>query len=218
MRWRAVFSAVLFLAAPTAEADPILREWISKQAGIRSLRADFEQTRRLPALRIPLKKNGTVWLDSRSRFRWQAGDPPELMAIGSPEQILLIDPTKKRARILKNGAEAGPIRFDMIRLPFAKSYEDFETAFEVQELTQNGPLVDVAMIPKDPRLAAGVKSIRVVFRRGDGVVEQLDLELRDGGQISTVMKSVELNPKLAPEIFDFDLEGFAIDDQSGAER
>jgi outer membrane lipoprotein-sorting protein len=218
MRWRAVFSAVLFLAAPTAEADPILREWISKQAGIRSLRADFEQTRRLPALRIPLKKNGTVWLDSRSRFRWQAGDPPELMAIGSPEQILLIDPKKKRARILKNGAEAGPIRFDMIRLPFAKSYEDFETAFEVQELTQNGPLVDVAMIPKDPRLAAGVKSIRVVFRRGDGVVEQLDLELRDGGQISTVMKSVELNPKLAPEIFDFDLEGFAIDDQSGAER
>ena len=218
MRWRAVFSAVLFLAAPTAEADPILREWISKQAGIRSLRADFEQTRRLPALRIPLKKNGTVWLDSRSRFRWQAGDPPELMAIGSPEQILLIDPKKKRARILKNGAEAGPIRFDMIRLPFAKSYEDFEKAFEVQELTENGPLVDVAMIPKDPRLAAGVKSIRVVFRRGDGVVEQLDLELRDGGQISTLMKSVELNPKLAPGIFDFDLESFAIDDQSGAER
>jgi len=218
MRWWAVFCAVFFLAAATAEANPILREWISKQAGIRSLRADFEQTRRLPALRIPLKKNGTVWLDSRSQFRWQAGDPPELLAIGSPEQILLVDPKKKRARILKNGAEAGPIRFDMIRLPFAKSYEDFEKAFEVQELTENGPLVEVAMTPKDPRLAAGVKSVRVVFRRDDGVVERLDLDLRDGGQISTMMKSVELNPKLAPEIFHFDLAGFAIDDRSGEER
>jgi outer membrane lipoprotein-sorting protein len=215
MRLWAVLSAVWLLVAMEAQSHPILRDWISKQSDLRSLRAEFEQTRRLPALRLPLKRTGTVWLDSQSRFRWQVGDPAELIAIGSPDRILLVDPKKKRARILSNGVAAGPLRFDMIRLPFAKSYEEFEKAFEVLELRENGPRVDVSMKPKDPSLAAGVKSIRVVFKKSDGMVELLELDLRDGGQITTVMKAVESNPVLAPEIFDFDLAGFAIDDRSG---
>lgn len=217
MRFLSLLIAALLLASIEAKADPILREWISKQSGIRSLRADFEQTRRLPAIRLPLRKNGTVWLDAESRFRWQAGDPPELLAIGTPQQILLVDPPKKRARILKNGSGAGPLRFDMIRLPFAKSFEDFEAAFEVLELSKKEDLVDVLMKPRDPRLAEGVKTIRAVFRSGDGIVELLELNLRDGGQISTVMKAVELNPSLPPQIFEFDLAGFSIDDRSAGE-
>lgn len=218
MKWPLFVLALWLSSAALSKADPVLREWIAKQSGLRSLRADFEQTRRLPALRLPLRKNGTVWLDSQSRFRWQAGDPPELLAIGSPGQLLLIDPKKKRARILKNGAAAGPLRFDMIRLPFAKSFQEFEATFEVLELSQKENLVDVLMKPRDPGLAEGVRSIRAVFRSGDGIVELLELNLRDGGQISTVMKAVELNPGLPPQIFDFDLAGFSIDDRSGGDR
>ena len=218
MRWAALLLAATLWAAVDANADPLLREWIARQAEIRSLRAEFEQTRRLPALRLPLRKSGTVWLDSRSRFRWEAGNPPEIVAIGSPEQILLIDPRKKRVRILKAGAEAGALRFDMVRMPFAGSYEDFENAFEVLRLSPGESAVDVLMRPRDPELAAGVKSIRVVFRRSDGVVELFELELRDGGQISTVMTSVDVNPSLPRGIFEFDPAGYTIDDPQGGGR
>lgn len=218
MRWPALLLAAVLWAAIDANADPLLREWIAKQAGIRSLRAEFEQTRRLPALRLPLRKSGTVWLDSRSRFRWEAGDPPDLVAIGSSDQILLVDPKKKRARILKTGADAGALRFDAIRLPFAGTYEEFESAFEVLRLSAEESTVDVLMRPRDPGLAAGVKSIRVVFRRSDGVAELFELDLRDGGQISTVMKSVDVNPPLPRGLFEFDLAGYTIDDRGGGER
>lgn len=217
MRWAALLLAATLWAAVDANADPLLREWIARQAEIRSLRAEFEQTRRLPALRLPLRKSGTVWLDSRSRFRWQAGDPPELVAIGSPEQILLIDPRKKRARILKTGSAGGALRFDMVRLPFAESYKDFEDAFDVLGLSAEESTVDVLLRPKGPA-AAGVKSIRVVFRRSDGVVELFELDLRDGGQISTVMKSVDVNPALPRGLFEFDPAGYTIDDPQGGGR
>jgi outer membrane lipoprotein-sorting protein len=216
MSLRVILSAVLLLAMPAAQAEPILREWIERQADIRSLRADFEQTRRLPALRIPLKKSGSVWLDSRSQFRWQVGDPPELLAIRSADGLLLIEPKKKRARILKDDAEGGPLRFDAISLPFAKSYEDFTKRFQVLSLIERGDVVEVTMSAKDPQIAAGMKSLRIVFRRSSGVVESLELNLRDGSQIFTTMTHVEVNPRIPANLFDFDLEGFQIDDRSAA--
>jgi outer membrane lipoprotein-sorting protein len=216
MRLWAVLSAVWLLVAMEAQSHPILRDWISKQSDLRSLRAEFEQTRRLPALRLPLKRTGTVWLDSQSRFRWQVGDPPELIAIGSPDRILLVDPKKKRARILKDDAEGGPLRFDAISLPFAKSYEDFQKRFQVLSLIERGDVVEVTMAAKDPQIAAGMKSLRIVFRRSSGVVEFLELDLRDGSQISTTMTQVEVNPQIPANLFDFDLEGFQIDDRSAA--
>jgi len=208
---------VVFLAAMAlldAKADPLLREWIERQAGIRSLHADFEQTRRLPALRIPLKTTGTVWIDARGSFRWQVGDPPEVLAIRNKDGLLLIDPKKKRARILNEDSAAGPLRFDAIALPFAKSHADFEKRFEVLSLQERGELVETVLAPRDSRLAAGVKSLRVVFQRSTGIVQMFELNLRDGSQISTAMTRVETNPRLPDGVFEFDLTGFQIDDRS----
>lgn len=216
MRWGAALGVVLALAHGEAKAEPLLREWIDRQAEIRSLRADFEQTRRLPALRIPLKSSGTVWLDARGNFRWQVGDPPDLLAIRAGERLLVIDPKKKRARLLEEDAAAGPLRFDAIGLPFAKSYSDLEKRFTVLSLEERGELVEAALRPKEARLAADVKSLRVVFQRASGVVEIFELELRDGSQISTVMTHVEINPRLPAGVFEFDLSGFQIDDRSAA--
>ena len=91
---------LLLLATPLRAEDTqtILRDWISKQAAISSLRADFIQTRRLPALRIPLKKSGTVWFGTEGRFRWQVGDPAELLVLKSPNDFLVIEPKKSLAR------------------------------------------------------------------------------------------------------------------------
>jgi outer membrane lipoprotein-sorting protein len=216
MRWRAALWVVLALALAEAKAEPLLREWIARQAEIRSLHADFEQTRRLPALRIPLKSSGTLWLDARGSFRWQVGDPPELLAIRAGERLLVIDPKKKRARILEEDPAAGPLRLDAIGLPFASSYADLENRFAVLAVEERGELVEAVLKPKEARLAAGVKSVRVVFRRASGVVELFELELRDGSQISTAMSRVEINPRLPAGVFEFDLSGYQIDDRSAS--
>ena len=130
--------------------DAILRDWISKQAGIRTLRADFIQTRRLPALRIPLRKSGTVWFGAEGRFRWQVGDPVELLVLKSPGDFLVIEPKKFLARRLSASSAAARAMQDFPML-LAVSFEEFQRRFEVISLeTTPEPLIS-AFAPRTPK-------------------------------------------------------------------
>ena len=104
------------------DADSILQDWISKQSGICTLRADFIQTRRLPALRIPLKKSGSVWFGADGRFRWQVGNPVELLVLKSPNDFLVIEPKKSLARRLSASSAAARAMQDF-PMPLAVSFE-----------------------------------------------------------------------------------------------
>ena len=204
---------LLLLTAPIRAEDTqtILSDWISKQAAIRSLRADFIQTRRLPALRIPLKKSGTVWFGTEGRFRWQVGDPAELLVVKSPNDLLVIEPKKSLARRLSASSAASRV-FEELPMPFAVSLDEFQRRFEVVSLKNNAGQIDLLLRPKDPRLAEGMKSLRIRFDSSTGTVSLFEMVFRDGSEVSTEFTLIEQNPKLAPDLFQPDLSGLKIED------
>jgi outer membrane lipoprotein-sorting protein len=205
----------LLLAAPIRAEDTqtILRDWISKQAAIRSLRADFIQTRRLPALRIPLKKSGTVWFGTEGRFRWQVGDPAELLVLKSPNDFLVIEPKKSLARRFSASSSAARAMQEL-PMPIAISLDEFQRRFEVVSLKDNGGRMDLRLTPKDPRLAEGLKSLRILFDPVSGSVSLFEMTFRDGSEVSTEFTRIERNPTLPAELFQHDLRDFKIEDQS----
>jgi outer membrane lipoprotein-sorting protein len=205
----------LLLAAPlhAQDAEKVLRKWISKQSAIRSLRADFIQTRRLPALRIPLKKSGTVWFGTEGRFRWQVGDPAEMIVLKSPTDFLVIEPKKSLARRL-NAASAAARAMQELPMPIAISLAEFQRRFEVVSLKAEGEKMDLCVVPKDPRLAEGLKSLRILFEPATGAVALFEMTFRDGSEVSTEFTHIERNPSLPAELFRHDLRDFKIEDQS----
>ena len=212
---RRIFLFLLLLAAPLRAEDTqtILRDWISKQAAISSLRADFIQTRRLPALRIPLKKSGTVWFGTEGRFRWQVGDPAELLVLKSPSDFLVIEPKKSLARRFSASSSAARAMQDL-PMPIAISLDEFQRRFEVVSLKEDGARIDLRLTPKDPRLAEGLKSLRIFFDPVSGAVALFEMTFRDGSEVSTEFTRIERNPTLPAELFQHDLRDFKIEDQS----
>jgi outer membrane lipoprotein-sorting protein len=212
---RLILLFLLMLAAPIRAEDTqaILSDWISKQAAIRSLRADFIQTRRLPALRIPLRKSGTVWFGTEGRFRWQVGDPAELLVLKSPNDFLVIEPKKSFARRF-TASSAAARAMQELPMPIAISLDEFQRRFEVVSLKDDGGRIELRLTPKDPRLAEGLKSLRILFDPVSGAVALFEMTFRDGSEVSTEFTRIERNPTLPAELFQHDLRDFKIEDQS----
>jgi len=208
-----LFIVLLVLPVRAEDTDAILRDWIAKQSSIRSLRADFLQTRRLAALRIPLKKSGTVWFGADGRFRWQVGDPVEMLVVKSPDEFLVIEPKKSLARRLSASSPASRV-FQELPMPFAVSLEEFSRRFEVLSLENNAGRIDLLLRPKDPRLAEGMKTLRIRFDASSGAVSLFEMAFRDGSEVSTEFTLIERNPKLAPDLFQPDLSGLKIENPS----
>ena len=206
---------LLLLASPVHAEDTqtILSDWIAKQAAIRSLRADFIQTRRLPALRIPLKKSGTVWFGTEGRFRWQVGDPAEFLVLKSPNDFLVIEPKKSLARRF-TASSAAARAMQELPMPIAISLDEFQRRFEVVSLKDDGGRMDLRLTPKDLRLAEGLKSLRILFDPVSGSVSLFEMTFRDGSEVSTEFTRIERNPALPAELFQHDLRDFKIEDQS----
>jgi outer membrane lipoprotein-sorting protein len=206
---------LLLLTAPIRAEDTqtILSDWISKQAAIRSLRADFIQTRRLPALRIPLKKSGTVWFGAEGRFRWQVGDPVELLVLKSPNDFLVIEPKKSLARRF-TASSAAARAMQELPMPIAISLDEFQRRFEVVSLNNDGARIDLRLTPKDPRLTEGLKSLRILFDPATGAVSLFEMTFRDGSEVSTEFTRIERNPTLPSELFQLDLREFKIEDET----
>ena len=86
--WSEMFRFVLLLACLagiSARADgpetAMLDRWIERQAEIRTLSADFTQTRALRVLRSPVAARGRLWFQAPGDFRWEVGAPPKIVVL-----------------------------------------------------------------------------------------------------------------------------------------
>jgi len=208
----APFAGKAVATPKSPDSRSILREWISKQAGIYSLHADFVETRTLRTVRLPIKKTGMVWFGSKSRFRWQIGSPPDFMAIKSHDKLALIEPKKRRARILPGGQESSG-RFPPITFPFATSLADFESRFTVIDFRAEEHTAEVAFVPQDPEMSGQVRSVRIRFMRDSGIINLFEITFRDGSSISTQLSNIEVNANIPDKLFDYDFTGFRLDDE-----
>ncbi|MEI6279867.1 MAG: outer membrane lipoprotein carrier protein LolA [Verrucomicrobiae bacterium] len=211
--------AAMFLGGATSAAPPDLsplKEWIARQKNVRSVSADFTQTRALSALRSPLTSTGRLWFVAPDWFRWELGDPPKIIIIGTPKGLTTIQPGRNRAErkpASPSGslADSGPL--GMIRFPGGGSFEEFQRLVQVLAFESTGSRCHLEMLPRDARSARRLAAIKLDFDPATGHWLSFEIVTREGSSIRNEFRNVRINPRLDKELFEYDLTGFHVTDE-----
>jgi len=215
----ALLIAALALIAPlrAAELDftPVKR-WIARQDEFRAVTADVTQTRSLRALKSPLVSEGHPWFKAPSSFRWELGAPAKTIVLRKGDSIFVISPAKKRAE--RSAANAAPDKpspmqaFAMMSFPFARDFADFQRKFETLSIAADGPRCHLEVLPRDAQARKFLTALKLDFNTATGHLLAFEMATRDGSSLRNEFTNVQVNPKLAPGIFDFDFTGYEVVD------
>ena len=206
--------------APAAPAPPPnlapLKKWLAGQAAIRTVQADFVQTRAYRTFNDPIAVPGHLWFAAPHSFRWELGDPPKTVVLRKGDAYYLIQPTKQRAErssVADLGKKAGgPGATPMMDFPLAKNFDDFNRRFEVLSLETADGRCHVEMTAKDPQMAKFLNVFKLDFDTGDGHLLSFEFVLKNGSSMRNEFSNVRLNGKLEPARFDYDFTGYDVTD------
>jgi outer membrane lipoprotein carrier protein len=202
------FLAVV-VSAPAAGPDTaVLDRWIARQAAIRSLSADFTQTRALRVLRNPVAAKGRLWFQAPGSFRWEVGAPPKTIVLRQDDDIRVIEPPKKQVKI--EAAKIGQREAGLMEFPFVRSREDLEKRFEILDLRTADGICRVKLAPRDTQ--GFLTGIQLVFDTSSYHLLSLEMTFRDGSSMRNEFSNVQVNEKLPAGTFAFDTAGFEVID------
>jgi len=210
----AVGMAVSDCAAEALDVRPIKR-WMAQQGAVRTLSADFVQTRSFRALKSPLANKGRMWLSAPGKMRWELGDPAKAIALKTEEGFFLIEPAKRRAEKFSGDQlekQSGMRGMAMMEFPMARDFAEFERTFEVLSLTSAGDRCDVALLPRDQQARKMMKRIALAFRPATGELIEFEMEFKDGSKLRNEFLNVQTNGKIDPAVFDYDFTGYKVRD------
>jgi len=222
---RVVFALLLFLflestvnagQALDEQDHEILRTWITSQQKLRSISAEFTQTRALRTLRSPLISTGRLWFKAPNWFRWELGVPPKTIILGNPDGVTIIDTRKKVAlnKSMKSSGNHESLQIlGMMQLPGGRSYREFLKQVEILSLKVSGKECKIEILPRDDVSMRRLSSINLRFSTESGVWKGLEIVTREGSSIANEFHNVILNPKIDMDTFTFDFDGFQIRDE-----
>jgi outer membrane lipoprotein-sorting protein len=206
-------NSLLADSAPATPSLSLLESLIDRQKDIRTVSADFTQTRTLRTLRYPLVIKGRLWFQSPDQFRWELGIPPKTIVIGNYDGLTVIQPGKKQAltkpiSTFASFPSAGS--FGLIYLSGNGNLEEFQKRMQVLALSTSGSTAQLIMLPRDAEAARGLDSIRLDFNTLTGAWISLEIVTRDGSSIQNEFSNVVINPALKEGLFDCSLKGFSL--------
>ena len=207
-------AATLAAAADAPDLAP-LRRWLARQEELRTLQADFTQTRSYKNLRDPIAAPGHLWFSAPGAFRWELGDPPKTVVLRKGENYYVIQPGKKRAERTPTSALSQPgnaRRMPMIDFPFAKNFEDFNARFEVVSVSTEGKRCHLEVLPRDAQARNALAAIRIDFDTDTGHLLAFEFVTRDGSSMRNEFSNVRVNQKIDPRQFDYDFAGYEVVD------
>ena len=194
------------VADPAPDLVP-LKRWINRQAEVRTVQADFTQTRTFRLLHDPLAAPGHLWYSAAQGFRWEIGDPPKTVVLKKGDTNLVVQPAKKRAERLGN---ANPL--PMMNFPLAKNFDDFNRQFEVLAVSVAANRCHAELLPRDPQARKFLEALRLDFDTQEGQLLDFEIALRDGSSLRNEFTNVRLNGKIDAHVFDYDLTGYEVTD------
>jgi outer membrane lipoprotein-sorting protein len=214
--------AVSAADSPANAGRAALEKWFAAAAKVKTVQADFEQLRKLRSVRNPLRKPGKMWMDkSGDLFRWQVGDPPELLAVRTKGGgMTVLDAKKSLARVWsKDALEAEEKQgrgqgFAMLNSMQNASIADFDRDFDLAAAEQdaaNPALWRFDWKFKDGKISMSVLRLAVTANVSNGALHEFTLHMRDGSTMGTVIRSYKLNGALPAEVFKVDTSGYKIE-------
>jgi outer membrane lipoprotein carrier protein len=204
---------LLLLLTGLARADldtAPLEAWLSRQTEVKSLEAEFTQERRLPALRNPVRTEGTLSMARPGKLRWELGKPAKTIAVSDGTTMTLVDVAKGRARTLPaDSAKArqftlladGALRGDL---------EGFKATFELVESRVTRGIYQLTTRPKERGLRQHVSWVYLDIDPQKNELRALELQLEDKSRIRTIFTRTRINPDLPAGRFEVDLSGYTV--------
>jgi outer membrane lipoprotein-sorting protein len=208
---------LLLALAGAALADDLapVRAWIAHQRSVKSIAADFAQTRALRTLRDPVVAHGKFWFRAPSSFRWQIGDPPKTIVLGDDKEIDVIQPRKKlveRSSSDQMSRQARARGFGMMSFPFAADFDDFQEQFEVLAVRTEGNHCHLELLPRDAQARRFLARIALDFDTDSGQLLTFEIVTREGSSMRTEFQNTRVNAPLDPALFRFDTTGYKVRD------
>jgi outer membrane lipoprotein-sorting protein len=200
-------------AGPDLDLTPV-KAWIAKQAGVKSLIVDIKQERHLRTVKQPLTSAGRFHFVQEGAFRWQAGEPPALVAVMTPEEeFSVIYPAKKKAEVFSKTAlerEAAGQGIAFLRAGFPVSLEAFLQRFEVLGIKSEGAWDLVEVKPAGASSSFAVRKLVLTLNRETHRLGAMQIHLRDGSWINNTVTGLQENAAIPAGQFSYDLTGYDV--------
>ena len=194
----------------------LLENSFQVQKKIRSISAEFIQTRALKTLKSPIAIKGRFWFEAPDMFRWELGEPAKSIVIGSQKGVSIIQPAKKRVEKIdfthSAQSQGAPDFLRMMNMLSSRSVENLQNEMNILSLKNTGSNCRLEMLPKDPQMAKGLTSLVLDFDQSTGYWIAFEVVTREGSSMRTEFRNVQLNAKLDTQIFQYDTTGYRIDE------
>ena len=199
------------LAPLRAEVDTApLEAWLNRQAGIRTLEADFTQERKLPALKNPVTTPGTLAMTRDGKLRWDLGQPAKTIAVSDGEKVTLVDVEKKQARSI----DADSPRARSFTLLSGDSIngglDSFRKSFELVESRVTQGIYQLTTRPKDRNMRGKVSWVFFDIDPSKNELRALEIQLDDKSRIRTIFRNSRFNREIPAARFTVDLSGYEV--------
>jgi outer membrane lipoprotein carrier protein len=206
------------LAAVSARAESpdekkLIQTWLQRQHEIKSLSADFTQTRSLRSLQSPIRNKGHLWLVKPDLFRWQLGDPPKTVVVRKGGSVDLISPFKHQMRPLdpqEAQRQLGMQGAAMMDRPVAKDYADFISHFDILNVQSSNGRCEISILPKQDEARKFLERISLTFKVADGHLLAFGMRMRSGAAIENEFSEVEINQPIPRSVFEFPVSGYEV--------
>jgi outer membrane lipoprotein-sorting protein len=201
---RSLAALVLFLAsaavAGAQSADPRVLERLRAlgraSASVTTLRAHFEQEKRLSIVRDVLHSSGTFLLDKRGRIVWDVAEPDRVRILITREGVYAGG--KRVAGGAQGPSALSPLpMFEGLGGIFAGVSEATAKDFEVTFLSADR----LRLVPRSPRLAEWVSRIEITLGGEAPVPVGVRLEEPGGDVTEIAFRDVAVNPPLDDAAF-----------------
>lgn len=214
LRWILPILLVSHLPLRAQQLDlTVVEKWLARHQGARALHLEFDQTRRLAALKKPISTKGRMWLDfATRRFRWQSGDPPKTIVISNGRQILIAQPQRQRVEYKSVGARgsSGPASLAALAEGFPKSLTEFQRKYRILSIAPDSRFHRVRTQPLRGPAAKGIAQLTFFIDRNDFILRGYLAALKDGSTARYDFTTIIRNPDFAPDLFAFDHTGYQV--------
>ncbi len=203
-RLGAVFCGILLVASIAAAAEPeidpalrtMLRDLAAKSAPVKTIRAHFEQRKRLAIVTDELRSSGTLLLDKQGAIVWDVREPEAARIVLSKAGIY----ANGKSVVGGDGAPAGFSPLPMLESMndvFAGVSENTTRSFEITRLAADR----LRLVPRSAAVKAWLEAMEIEVDPKRGTPTRVRL-LEPGGDTTEVtLSAVELNPTLPQGAF-----------------
>lgn len=194
-------SILLWIGPIIVNASSALERIETKMESVRTLTADFVQTKHLAMFESPVEIRGTIHMEKPDRLAWQVESPIAYSLIMDGKSIIKKDgETGETSRISIKGNPVMDTAVRQIKLWFSGEYASLEQSYSMDVRSEN-PIIVVFEPGEDNPAGRMLDEIMVRFREDEKYISVIRLLETNGDKTEIRFSDIRINRKIPEAIW-----------------